>query len=208
LYPRLLFAVPEMSQDIINNRDIYNVTLFFDDLLGYDNEGEADEQTQLEKWRNLTNTATAWIKTLQSALPTLRPDGVAIDGPAQFSLDSFAGQQRIISVIVTMRVVTMTSCGATTNFPDAIPGGIAWPPQDVVIGSWVKGEQEYTNISGNVLTWTENNFDLTGAWSLDVFMNGQRLASTQYTVGANTVTIDANSYFPGADIYIRGLWTV
>ncbi len=208
LFPRLLFAVPEVEQDTTGNNDIYNVQLFFDDLLGYDDAGEPDEQTQLQKWRNLMNTATAWTKTLKSSLPSLRPDGVAIVGNPTMTLDSFGGQQRLITVILNMRVATKTSCGAVIDFPSAIPSGIPWPPQDVVVGQWVKGEQEYKETVSPVLIWTANNFDLTGAWSFDVYQNGQRLLREQFTTQAGSVTIDVNTHFDGANYILRGLWTV
>ena len=208
MYPRLLFAVPEMSQNTIQNTDTYSVQLFFDDLLGYDNDGNPDHQTQLQKWRNLMNIATAWLKTLQSSLPLLRPDGVQIVGEPRFVLDSFSGQQRLITVIVNMNLATKTTCGTLLDFPGAIGSGIPWPPQDVVIGDWVKGDQEYFDTTSNVLTWTHNNIDLTTAWSFEIFQNGQRMVESQYTVGVSTVTIDTNSHWDGANYVIVALWTV
>jgi hypothetical protein len=208
LFPRLLFAVPTVEQDPRTKKDYYNVQLFFDDLLGYDNDGEADDQTQLQKWRNLMNTATAWLKTLESSLPSLRPDGVMIEGNPRFTLDSFSGMQRLISVVVDLRIATNTSCGAVIDFPAAIPSGIPWPPADVVVGQWVKSEQQFDETTSAVLAWTANNFDLTGAWSFDVYMQGQKLLPEQYTLGASTITIDALTHYDGATYYVRGLWTV
>ena len=154
------------------------------------------------------NTATAWLKTLESSLPSLRPDGVMIEGNPRFTLDSFSGMQRLISVVVDLRIATNTSCGAVIDFPSAIPSGIPWPPADVVIGQWVKGEQQFDETTSAVLTWTANNFDLTGAWSLDVYQNGQKLLPEQYTLGASIITIDALTHYDGATYYVRGLWTV
>lgn len=208
MYPRLLFAVPEMSQNTIQNTDTYSVQLFFDDLLGYDNDGNPDHQTQLQKWRNLMNIATAWLKTLQSSLPLLRPDGVQIVGEPRFVLDSFSGQQRLITVIVTMNIATKTTCGTLLDFPGAIGSGIPWPPQDVVIGDWVKGDQEFLNTTSNVLTWATNNLDLSTAWSFEIFQNGQRMVEAQYTVGVSTVTINPDSHWDGSNYVIVALWTV
>jgi len=205
LYPRLLFAVPTVSQNMENHKDTYEVQLFFDDLLGYNEDGTADEATQLEKWRDLTNIATAWLKTLRSSLPALRPDGVAVIGNVSMTLDSFAAQQRLISVVVTFQMATNTSCGATLNFPDAIPSGIPWPPQDVAGNAWVKGEQLSPAISSVVVPWTTNNIDLTTAWQLDVFANGTRL-SGGYTVNVSNITLDVSHI--GKDIFIRAIWTV
>ena len=207
MYPRVLFAVPTVSQNMDNHKDTYEVQLFFDDLLGYNEDGTTDEATQLEKWRDLMNIATAWLKTLRSSLAALRPDGVAIIGNVAMTLDSFAAQQRLISVVVTFQMATNTSCGATLNFPDAIPSGIPWPPQDTAGSSWVKGEQTYPILvpDGLTLSWTANNLDLTTAWQLDVFANGARL-NTGYTVQSNSVTLDFSH--TGKVIFIRAIWTV
>jgi hypothetical protein len=208
MYPRLLFAVPEMTQEPLNGRDTYDIQLFFDDLLGYDNDGEADDQTQLEKWRNLMNAATAWMKTLRSALPSLRPDGIQIVNSPRFILDSFAGQQRLISVSVSFQLATTTPCVPTINFPDDVPSGIPWPPVDLVIGEWVKAEQEFLEQATAVLTWTASNLDLTETYSIDVYMNGQRLLAQQYTLAADTVTIDADTHFEGSNYFVRSLWKI
>ena len=207
MYPRVLFAVPTISQDMTNHKDTYEVQLFFDDLLGYNEDGTADEATQLEKWRDLMNIATAWLKTLRSSLAALRPDGVAIIGNVTMTLDSFAAQQRLISVVINFQMATNTSCGATLNFPDAIPSGIPWPPQDTAGSTWIKGEQTYPILvpDGLTLPWTANNLDLTTAWQLDVFANGARL-NTGYTVSANSVTIAFTH--TGKVIFIRAIWTV
>ena len=50
LYPRVLFAVPTMEQDVTLRNDVYQCQVFFDDLLGYDDTGETDLSTQAEKW--------------------------------------------------------------------------------------------------------------------------------------------------------------
>jgi hypothetical protein len=205
VYPRVLFAVPTVQQNPDNHKDTYEVQLFFDDLLGYNEDGTADEATQLEKWRDLMNMATAWLKTLRTALPSLRPDGVAIVGNVAMVLDSFAAQQRLISVVVTMQLATNTSCGATLNFPDAIPSGIPWPPQDVAGNAWVKGEQLSPAIISTLIPWNTNSLNLTTAWQLDVFANGTRL-SAGYTVAADSVTLDVSHI--GKDIFIRAIWTV
>lgn len=207
LYPRVLFAVPTVSQDMNNHKDTYAVQLFFDDLLGYNEDGTADEATQLEKWRDLMNIATAWLKTLRSSLASLRPDGVAVLNGVSMTLDSFAAQQRLISVIVSFQMATNTSCGATLDFPDAIPSGIPWPPQDTAGNTWIKGEQTYATLMPDALTlpWTANNLDLTTAWQLDVFANGARL-NTNYTVNSNSVTMDVSQ--TGKIIFIRAIWTV
>lgn len=208
MFPRLLFAVPTMEQDPRNKKDLYNVQLFFDDLLGYDNDGAADEQTQVEKWRNLMNTATAFLKTLESAISLLRPDGLMIIESPRFTLDSFAAQMRLITVVVDMQLATNSSCGAVLPFPDGLPDGFPWPPADSQYGPWVKREKEFKEVSSAVLDWSDNDLSLADVWVFDVYSGGQKLLAEQYTIAGNVVTIDANTHYEGATYYIRGLWSL
>lgn len=107
LYPRVLFAVPTMEQDVINRNDEYTCQVFFDDLLGYDDTGETDLSTQAEKWDTLLQLATRWTKEMQG-LP-YRLTG-HIQGTATLTLDSFGGSQRLISVIASFTFVTKSVC--------------------------------------------------------------------------------------------------
>lgn len=207
-YPRLLFAVPTLEQDMRGKKDIYTAQLFFDDLLGYDNDGEADEQTQVEKWRNLANTATAFLNTLEAAISLLRPDGLMIVGNPRFTMDSFAGQARLISVVVDMQIATNSSCGAVLPFPDGLPDGFPWPPVDAQYGPWVKREKEFKEVASAALDWPELDLALSDVWILDVYSGGQKLLAEQYTVSGSTITIDALTHYEGATYYVRGLWTV
>ena len=53
-FPRIFFSVPTIiGSDQTRKQDTYQVTLFFDDLLGYDNEGDADLTLQIDKWASL-----------------------------------------------------------------------------------------------------------------------------------------------------------
>lgn len=105
LFPRVLWAVPIMRQDVVNRDDLYQCEVFFDDLLGYDDTGETDTSTQVEKWDNLMQLATRWTKEMQ----TYRTTG-HIQGQVNMSLDSFGGTQRLISVIASFTFVTKSIC--------------------------------------------------------------------------------------------------
>lgn len=108
-FPRVLFAVPELTRDPLRNQDQYQVQLFFDDLLGYDNDGDANSDIQLTKWSNLLTIAADWENLLRS---TAGATGQIV-GQITVSLDSFASIQRLISVILTFTFVTNTPCGPT-----------------------------------------------------------------------------------------------
>lgn len=105
LFPRVLFAVPTMRQDVVNRDDLYQCEVFFDDLLGYDDTGETDTNTQVEKWDNLMQLATRWTKEMQSYRTTGH-----IQGQVEFEFNSFGGTQRLISVIASFTFVTKSIC--------------------------------------------------------------------------------------------------
>jgi hypothetical protein len=105
LYPRVLWAVPTLEQDVINRNDVYRCEVFFDDLLGYDDTGETDFSTQVEKWDLLMQYATRWTKEMQNYRTTGH-----IEGQVAYTLDSFGGTQRLISVIASFNFVTKSIC--------------------------------------------------------------------------------------------------
>ena len=105
LYPRVFWVVPTMNQDVINRNDIYKCEVVFDDLLGYDDMGETDLSTQVEKWDLLMQLATRWVKQMQGYVIT----GV-VQGQVSYTLDSFGGSQRLISVIASFDFVTKSIC--------------------------------------------------------------------------------------------------
>ena len=109
-FPRVFMAVPTMTQDSIRKQRTYSVTLFFDDLQGYNNDGSADASTQLEQWSALEGMASAF-KTAWDALNlTNAADYAAIVGNISTTYDSFASAQRLCSVVVSFTVITKGSC--------------------------------------------------------------------------------------------------
>ena len=85
LYPRVLFAVPTLDHDMTGRNDTYQCQVFFDDLLGYDDDGEANTNTQVVKWSTLITYAERWVKDMQSYITTGK-----VQGTVNFTLDSFA----------------------------------------------------------------------------------------------------------------------
>jgi hypothetical protein len=109
-FPRVFMSVPTMVQDSIRRQRTYNVTLYFDDLQGYNNDGSADASTQLEQWAALEGMASAF-KTAWDALNLSNAaDYAAITGNLSTTYDSFASAQRLCSVILTFTVITKGSC--------------------------------------------------------------------------------------------------
>jgi len=104
LFPRVLFAVPTFENDL-NRHDSYQCQVFFDDLLGYDDSGEANTNTQVAKWSTLIIYAERWIDEMQKNVKTGK-----VQGSINFTLDSFGGTQRLISVIATFTFVTNSTC--------------------------------------------------------------------------------------------------
>lgn len=105
LYPRVLFAVPTIDHDWVGRNDTYNCQVFFDDLLGYDDQGEPDILTQVEKWEALRELAQKWVLEMQTYKTTGK-----VQGTVNFTLDSFALQRRVITVIASFTFVTKATC--------------------------------------------------------------------------------------------------
>jgi hypothetical protein len=115
-FPRVFFSVPTITaSDQIRKQDTYQVTLFFDDLLGYDNEGDADLTLQIDKWAALQNYATAFIQRLNLIKQSILPNYLFIPEPPQFTFDSFVGIQRLVTVQVNFNLVVPTNCEVTVK---------------------------------------------------------------------------------------------
>lgn len=106
LYPRVLFSKGwTMKQDKNKKNDIYQCQVFFDDLLGYDDNGEADDSTEAEKFSTLLQAATQWTAEMQN----YRTSG-HIEGDVDYYGDSFALQRRVITIVASFTFVTKTPC--------------------------------------------------------------------------------------------------
>jgi hypothetical protein len=110
-FPRVFFSVPTITgSDQARKQDTYQVTIFFDDLLGYNNEGDADLTLQIDKWAALQEYATAFIQRLNLIKQTILPNYLFIPEPPQFTFDSFVGIQRLVTVQVNFNLVVPTNC--------------------------------------------------------------------------------------------------
>lgn len=105
LFPRVHFAVPTFIYDPVLKNITYQTEIYFDDLLGYDDDGNSDTATQVQKWSNLSVLAQRWVNELQKK----KQSGVA-SGNINIVLDSFASTQRLISVIATFTYQTKSTC--------------------------------------------------------------------------------------------------
>lgn len=115
-FPRVFFSVPTITaSDQTRKQDTYQVTLFFDDLLGYDNEGDADLTLQIDKWALLQNYATAFIQRLNLIKQSILPNYLFIPEAPSFTFDSFVGIQRLVTVQVNFNLVVPTNCEVTVQ---------------------------------------------------------------------------------------------
>ena len=105
LFPRVFFAVPTLTNNPITRRDVYQITLFFDDLLGYNEDGTVNEDTQIEKWSALTVLAEKFMLQIN----TNKQAGNIAEG-VQMTLDSFSSIKRLISVQATFNLNVISSC--------------------------------------------------------------------------------------------------
>jgi hypothetical protein len=105
IFPRVFFAVPTLTNNPVTRRDIYQVTLFFDDLLGYDENGDVDTTLQITKWSNLIAYAERFILELGTTKTTN-----SIPDQVNLVLDSFASIQRLVTVQATFNISIKSEC--------------------------------------------------------------------------------------------------
>jgi len=105
IFPRVFFAVPTLTNNPVTRRDTYQVTLFFDDLLGYDENGDVDTTLQITKWSNLIAYAERFILELGTTKTTN-----SIPDQVNLVLDSFASIQRLVTVQATFSISIKSEC--------------------------------------------------------------------------------------------------
>jgi hypothetical protein len=105
IFPRVFFAVPTLINNPVTRRDTYQVTLFFDDLLGYDENGDVDTTLQITKWSNLIAFAERFILELGTTKTTN-----SIPDQVNLVLDSFTSIQRLITVQATFNISIKSEC--------------------------------------------------------------------------------------------------
>lgn len=110
-FPRVFFSVPTITgSDQTRKQDTYQVTLFFDDLLGYDNEGDEDPTLQIDKWANLQQYANYFVQRLNKIKQSILPNYLFIPEAPSITFDSFTGLQRMITVQLSFNLVVPTNC--------------------------------------------------------------------------------------------------
>jgi hypothetical protein len=110
-FPRVFFSVPTITgSDQTRKQDTYQVTLFFDDLLGYNNEGDADLTLQLDKWAALQEYANYFVQRLNKVKQSILPNYLFIPEAPSITFDSFTGLQRMITVQLSFTLVVPTNC--------------------------------------------------------------------------------------------------
>jgi hypothetical protein len=105
IFPRVFFAVPTLINNPVTRRDTYQVTLFFDDLLGYDENGDIDTTLQITKWSNLIAFAERFILELGTTKTTN-----SIPDQVNLVLDSFTSIQRLVTVQATFNISIKSEC--------------------------------------------------------------------------------------------------
>jgi hypothetical protein len=110
-FPRVFFSVPTIiGSDQTRKQDTYQVTLFFDDLLGYDNDGDADLTLQIDKWAALQEYANYFVQRLNKVKQSILPNYLFIPEAPSITFDSFTGLQRMITVQLSFTLVVPTNC--------------------------------------------------------------------------------------------------
>ena len=190
-FPRVFFSVPTITaSDQTRKQDTYQVTLFFDDLLGYDNEGDADLTLQIDKWALLQNYATAFIQRLNLIKQSILPNYLFIPEAPSFTFDSFVGIQRLVTVQVNFNLVVPTNCEVTVQRIINVVGNAL--ASGVASGNLFRS----TNVTGTATATASVFADLTvGGKNIielfaEVFANGNVTANITraLNLNANVVT--------------------
>ncbi len=105
LFPRVFFVVPDFDHNTVTRKDEYDCQVFFDDLLGYDDDGEPNLMTQVEKWSMLSVYVEKWVKEMQKNITTGKVQGIV-----KVELNSFGLKQRLIYAKATFTFVTSAVC--------------------------------------------------------------------------------------------------
>ena len=105
LYPRVFWVVPDFTHFIATRKDQYECVVFFDDLLGYDDDGEANLMTQAEKWSMIAEYAERWFKEMQTNKTTGK-----IIGDVRIELNTFGLKQRLIYARASFTFGTNATC--------------------------------------------------------------------------------------------------
>ena len=93
-----------MDLDLIAKNDFYECTIVFDDLQGYNDDGDTVTLTQVQQWEVLRDLATKWLNELNTG--TLG----RVTGRVRYRFNSFGGTQRLISVIAVFTFTTKSTC--------------------------------------------------------------------------------------------------
>lgn len=130
-FPRLLWVPVEDGElNMVRMDDRLPITLIFDDLFGYDGQGQLDTATKAEKWQALRLAALQFMRLLRDAARAITPLPLGIvDDRVTWSLDMMPGHQRLISVVLRFNLYTKAQCeDLALSFPGDVPAGYAWPP--------------------------------------------------------------------------------
>lgn len=188
-YPRVFFSVPTVTQDVIRMQDTYSVVLYFDDLQGYDNEGNPVDVTQLGQWSNLQLLAQKWVGEFKSRQLQREVDYLGLVSSVNVVLDSFASSQRLISLQLSFNIVAPSSCGistvlklarATLSGSGALTGALTAVKQASALLS-AGGAVSATLESGAIILYAEAN--LTAGLSLTAIGKLAKNASANITAG-------------------------
>ena len=97
--------MPALINNPITRRDAYQLTLFFDDLLGYDEDGNPNDDRQIKKWSDLLVLAEKFMLDVNTNKTVGNiPEGV------NMTLDSFVSSQRLITVQADFVLNVISEC--------------------------------------------------------------------------------------------------
>jgi hypothetical protein len=194
-FPRVFFSVPTITgSDQTRKQDTYQVTIFFDDLLGYDNNGDADLTLQLDKWAALQEYANYFVQRLNKVKQSILPNYLFIPEAPSITFDSFTGLQRMITVQLSFTLVVPTNCEPiVSTLIECIANIITSSNLTASITKIIKlvsSLQASSSLSASVLVSKLAESNLNTESSLSANIQIAKLASSSLNAGA-TLSADA-----------------
>jgi hypothetical protein len=194
-FPRVFFSVPTITgSDQTRKQDTYQVTIFFDDLLGYNNEGDADLTLQLDKWAALQEYANYFVQRLNKVKQTILPNYLFIPEAPSITFDSFTGLQRMITVQLSFTLVVPTNCEPiVSKLVECIANIVTSSNLTASLTSVIKlvsSLQASSSLSASVLVSKLAQSNLNTESSLSANIQIAKLASSSLNAGS-TLSADA-----------------
>lgn len=110
-YPRVHFTPPIGNFNTQDANNSIKAMLFFDDLQGYDNEGNLTKNTKAEQWSKLFVHAFQFFRTARQSTRKLANQSLAVEiQNVTYTYDSDTHNRRLISIVCECDIIAKVKC--------------------------------------------------------------------------------------------------